>query len=109
VTSSGLKICIFYVNLDDNLATNSLSNKFLNSGNQYRYLQNKYLNNNIDTALASDKIIQTIYHYQNSFTQKGLNPFAEGLDAYKINTLSAQHGYKGALMGRATLEIITTV
>ncbi|MCP4177547.1 MAG: hypothetical protein GY756_07255 [bacterium] len=97
--NSSTMLGVIYANMFADFQKNSTTYKELSNYKHYKKLLNMYDDNTIGVLPTSNKVIQTVYHYQNAFTAKSLTPYAEGLDVYTINTLNIKNGYT-SLVGR---------
>lgn len=98
--NSSVMLGAIYADIIPELSSGSDTYKLLSGDTDYMELYNRYKDGRLELVLTSDKIIQTVYHYQNSFVEKGITPYSEGLDVYKVNTISMAKGQKGMLVGR---------
>ena len=98
--NSSCMLGVIYANMFDDFQKDSMAYKELSKNKNYKKLMKMYQNGEIGILPTSDKVIQTIYHYQNAFTAKSLTQYAKGLDVYNINNEILKNKNNGALVGR---------
>jgi glucoamylase len=98
--NSSTMLGVIYANMFPDFQKSSITYRELSKYKDYKKLLNMYKNNNIGILPTSNKVIQTVFHFQNAFTAKSVTPYAEGLDVYAINSEKMKKENYGVLVGR---------
>ncbi len=98
--NSSTMLGVIYANMFPDFQKSSITYRELSKNKYYKKLLKMYNKNSIGVLPTSNKVIQTIYHYQNAFTAKSLTPYAGGLDVYEINSGILKKENYGAVVGR---------